>query len=198
MVSGTRTSLVAALICGVSVVAVFAQGQQTDVRPGEVIGVEIIRLEGDGSVAAGATMGGLIGLTYARGRDHSRAVTRRRTALGAAAGGRLARRAGGGAQEAMEYTVRKLDGEVIRFVTDQDYIRMGDCVVIEHSGGTANLRRVNDFMCLDQSQVVVQEMYDDLVAEADKCAEAKRGLLEAETDEEMDRAIMRVSILCDD
>jgi outer membrane lipoprotein SlyB len=81
-----------------------AQAPATEVNPGEVIGVEVIRLEGDGGVAAGATMGGMIGLTYGRSRGHSRAVTRRRTALGAAAGGRLARRAGAGAQEAMEYT----------------------------------------------------------------------------------------------
>lgn len=175
-----------------------AQTPPTEVTPGEVIGVEVIRLEGDGGVAAGATMGGMIGLTYGRSRDHSRAVTRRRAALGAAAGGRLARRAGAGAQEAMEYTIRMLSGEIVRFVTDQDDIRMADCVVMETSGGTANLRRVSDFMCLAESQPVVQEMRAELVEEADKCAEAKRRLLDAETDEDIDRAVVRVSILCDD
>jgi len=189
---------VLAMILALSAPAARPQPPQTEVNAGEVIGVEVIRLEGDGGVAAGATMGGMIGLTYGRSRGHSRAVTRRRTALGAVAGGRLARRAGAGAQEAMEYTVRMLSGETIRFVTDQEYIRMADCVVVEQSGGTANLRRVSDFMCLEQSQAVVSDLHAELVDEADKCAEAKRGLLEAETDEAIDRAVIRVSILCDD
>ncbi len=177
----------------------FAQAPQTDVRPGEVVGVEIIRLEGDGSVAGLATMGGMMGAMYGRSRDHSRAVTRRRTALGAAAGGRLARRTGGGAQEAMEYHVRMVDnGEKVRFVTDQDDIRMGDCVVIEQSGGTHNIRRVSDLMCLDQSKFLIPEVKEDMVEEADKCAKAKRRLLDAETDEEIDRAVIRISVLCDD
>ena len=198
MKSGVAKWISPALIVGLCAPVAWAQAPQTEVTPGEVIGVEVIRLEGDGGVAAGATMGGLIGLTYGRSRDHSRAVTRRRAALGAVAGSRLARRAGAGAQEAMEYTIRKLSGETVRFVTDQDDIRMADCVVIETSGGTANLRRVSDLMCLDESQAVVRDMRAELVEEADKCAEAKRALLAAETDEEIDRAVIRVSVLCDD
>lgn len=188
----------AAVICGVCVNAAFAQPPQTEVRPGEVVGVEVIKLEGDGSVAAGATVGGMVGLMYGKSNNKSRAVTRRRTAMGAVAGSRLARRSGGGAQEAMEYTVRMLDGQTIRFVTDQDDVRMGDCVVIEASGGTANIRRVSDLMCIDQSHVVVLELKSELVEEAEDCAEAKRGVLDAETDTEIDRAVIRVSVLCDD
>jgi hypothetical protein len=193
-----RRALLTTLIIALGLPPVFGQAPEATARPGQVVGAEVIRLEGDGSVAAGATMGGLIGLTYGRSRDHSRAVTRRRTALGAAAGGRLARRAGGGAQEAFEYKIQMLDGELVRFVTDQDGIRMGDCVVIEEARGTHNIRRVSDLMCLEQSQAVVGALQPDLVAEADKCAQAKQQLLEAETDAEIDRAVIRVSILCDD
>ena len=186
------------LSCGLFVQAAFAQAPQASARPGQVVGVEIIKLEGDGSVAAGATMGGMIGLIYGKNNDKSRAVTRRRTALGAAAGGRLARRAGGGAQEAIEYTVQMLDGETVRFVTDQDDVRMGDCVVIEHAGGTANIRRVSDLMCLEQAQEAVAGLRAELVEEAEECSAAKRQLLEAETEVEIDRAMIKVSILCDD
>ena len=193
-----RIAILFIVICGLCMPPASAQAPKATAQPGQVVGVEIIKLEGDGSVAAGATMGGMIGLIYGQNNDKSRAVTRRRTALGAAAGGRLARRAGGGAQSAFEYTVEMLDGETVRFVTDQDDVRMGDCVVIEQARGTANIRRVSDLMCLDESREVVSGLQAELAKEAEECAAAKRQLLDAATESEIDQAVIKVSILCDD
>ena len=193
----TRALLVLAM-AGLWVAEASAQESQTRVSPGEVVGVEVIDVPGDGAAIAGGTMGGMIGAVYGRSSGHTQAVTRRRTALGAVAGSRLARRAGTGPQQVMEYTVRMLTGETVHFVTDQDDVRMADCVVIEESGDSANIRRVSDLMCIDQASSVTEQLRPALIEEADKCAAAKSGLLEAETDEAIDRAVIRVSILCDD
>jgi hypothetical protein len=42
--------------------------------------------------------------------------------------------------------------------------------------------------------VIVEELEE----EAEECAEAKRQLLEAETDADIDRAVLRVQVLCED
>lgn len=53
-------------------------------------------------------------------------------------------------------------------------------------------------MCLKQSEAVVRDLQEELVEEAAECAAAKQLLLAAETNEEIDRAVVRISILCDD
>ncbi len=85
----------------------------------------------------------------------------------------------------------------IKVLTDQREIHTGDCVVVEESGGMANVRRVSETMCEPESQSVVEELQAELQEEAAECIAAKEELLAAETDEAMDRALRKMSILCD-
>ncbi len=55
----------------------------------------------------------------------------------------------------MEYVVAVNSGTTIRIISDQSEIRVGDCVTVEQSGKTANIRREPSITCQPKSQEVV-------------------------------------------
>jgi alanyl-tRNA synthetase len=83
-------------------------------------------------------------------------------------------------------------------VTDQTEIRIGDCVVVEETGSTANVRRVTPLTCESASANARQELQDSFAQEATECYNAKQKLIEATTTDELDLARRKMEILCAD
>lgn len=185
----------AVLISAVLVDPAGAQraGQSMTVQTGTVVGKQAVNLQSE--AGRGVAVGGILG--YAATSSSQRSSRRaRNTILGAAAGGLIAGRAQG-SLDGMRYTVELGSGARIEVVTDQTGIKVGDCVNVEQAGtGTANVRRVSSALCA--STEIPADISAGFSEEADRCLAAKDRLLDAETDAEIDAAIRRVQILCDD
>ena len=105
-----------------------------------------------GAVPSGAVVGGALGLASAGGKSSSKKA--RNALVGAAAGGAIAG-AAQGSQKGMLYQVEVGSGEIVQVVSDQREIRSGDCVAVEKSGDTANIRRVSASYCDKANQAAV-------------------------------------------
>jgi len=167
------------------------KGQSAKIHYGYVVGAEKVNLKNN-DAAKGALVGGTI--AYATTSGGSSSKKRRNTALGAAAGGLLARKP---AEAGMLYSV-DTGNAVIQVVTDQTEIHLDDCVVVEETSQGANIRRVSPDVCYPQNQAVVDSLEAEFQEEAAECSEAKTELAAAKTDAEFDRAMTKVSILCND
>jgi hypothetical protein len=169
-------------------------GQSMTVQTGRVVATQAVNLQS--RVAGGAVVGGILGYAATSGSSSRRA---RNALLGATAGGLITNQAQGNLN-GMEYTVEIAPGSRIRVVTDQTGIAVGDCVTVEQAGsGTANVRRVSQALCqAAQSNSVDADIRAGLNQAADMCLAAKERLLDAETDAQIQAAVRRVQILCDD
>lgn len=168
-------------------------GQSVSIQTGRVVGAKAVNLQSE--AGRGVAVGGILG--YAATSSSQRSSRRaRNTILGAAAGGIMTSRAQGNL-DGMQYTVEVGSGARISVVTDQTEIKIGDCVNVEQAGtGTANVRRVSAALC--DAPTVAEDIRTDMAEEADRCLAAKDRLLDAETDAQIEAAIRRVQILCDD
>jgi hypothetical protein len=92
------------------------------------------------------------------------------------------------------------DGTSIQIATEQTEIRVDDCVFVEESAGTANIRRAPATACDPASADVMDDtdIVEELLEEATECAAAKQELVAAESDEAIDRAVRKVKLLCYD
>jgi hypothetical protein len=167
------------------------QGAVAKVHFGLVVGLERVNLK-DNSAIKGALVGGTIAAVSSSGKSGKK--RRRNTVVGAVVGGAAAKSP---PQTGMLYTV-EVEGGLIQVVTDQTEIHMGDCVAVEESGGGANIRRVSPEVCDPAARETVVELEEKFQEEAEECAAAKRELLEAETDEQIERALRKIKILCDE
>ena len=170
-------------------------GQSVTVRTGTVIGMQSVDLN-DKSALGGALVGGAFGAALTRSSKSS-SRRDRNAAIGAVLGGAAAassRRPG------RIYTVQTNEGTAIKVATEQTEIRVDDCVFVEESGGTANIRRAPATACEPASADVMKDA--DIVAElreeAAECATAKQALIDAESDDAIDRAVRKVKLLCYD
>ncbi|MDH4040505.1 MAG: hypothetical protein OEV88_07605 [Gammaproteobacteria bacterium] len=168
-------------------------GQSAKISTGIVENVQRVQL--DSEAGKGALVGGTLGLLSAGGKSSSKKA--RNTIIGAGAGGALASSAQG-SRNGVAYTVRTGEGSSIRVVTDQTEIRIGDCVVVEESGATANVRRVTPTACESASATAREQLQDTFQKEATECANAKQQLVEAATVDEVDLARRKMEILCSD
>ena len=167
-------------------------GQSMQIQYGIVVASKYV--EEKSNAGKGALVGGAIGL-YA-GKGKSSGTKFRRTTAGAVVGGATAS-AAQGSREAREYQVRTATGVTV-IISDQTQIAVDDCVIIETpSKGNANIRRVASTYCDPASAEVVAELQDEMVEEAEECAAAKSELATADTDAAVDRALRKISILCD-
>jgi len=167
-------------------------GQSIQIQYGIVVASKYVQEQS--KAGRGALVGGAIGL-YA-GKGKSSGTKFRRTAAGAAVGG-AASSAAQGSREAREYQVRTLTGITV-ILSDQTQIAVDDCVIIETPNkGNANIRRVAYTYCDPASADVVAELQDEMLEEAEECVAAKRELAAADTDAGVDRALRKISILCD-
>ncbi len=103
--------------------------------------------------------------------------------------------AAGGKTMGMMYTVQ-IPGGAVKVVTDQTEIHMNDCVVVEETGQGTNIRRVDQNVCNPAAASVVKELEQEFQEEAAECAAAKAELVAATTAEQVELAMMKISILC--
>ena len=77
---------------------------------------------------------------------------------------------------------------------------MDDCLFVEDAGGLANIKRAPTTACDPASADVTDDadIREELQGEAVECAAAKQALINAESDEEIDRAVRKVKLLCYD
>jgi outer membrane lipoprotein SlyB len=181
------------VLLGTGVVVSDVLAQASRVSYGRITAVRQVELQNDGAQAAGAMVGGLAGLATGSGQSSSNRALR--TLGGAAVGGRVAGAAS--RTTAFEYTVLVGGTNTIRIVTEKAGLRVRDCVSVE-TGQFNNIRLAPDERC-DAAAAAAAARAAPPAAQsaADACAQATQQLLEAETDEEFDRAERRMRLLCD-
>jgi outer membrane lipoprotein SlyB len=181
------------VLLGTGVVVSDVLAQVSRVSYGRITAVRQVELQNDGAQAAGAMVGGLAGLATGSGQSSSNRALR--TLGGAAVGGRVAGAAS--RTTAFEYTVLVGGTNTIRIVTEKAGLRVRDCVSVE-TGQFNNIRLAPDERC-DAAAAASAARAAPPAAQsaADACAQATQQLLEAETDEEFDRAERRMRLLCD-
>ena len=178
------------VLAGAGLVEAQKKGQSASIQHGVVVKVERVDLS-DNKTTKGAKVGGTVGLVTGGSSGYKR---RRNAAIGTAAGA-VVGSAASTQQMGMMYTV-EVAGGAVKVVTDQTEIHMGDCVVIEDTSQGTNIRRVNSEVCDPAAADVVEDLVDEFQEEAEECAAAKKELAGAKTDAEVDRALMKVDILC--
>ncbi len=177
--------------------SVLAQraGQSVTVRTGTVVGMQSVDLN-DQSALGGALVGGAFGAALTRSSKSS-SRRERNAVIGAVIGGAAAassRRPG------RIYTVQTNEGTAIKIATEQTEIRVDDCVFVEESGGTANIRRAPATACDPASADAMRDadVVADMREEAAECAAAKQALVDADSDAAIDLAVRKVKLLCYD
>ena len=170
-------------------------GQSTTVRTGYVTAMKSVDLN-DGNAIGGALVGGAFGAALTRS-SKSNSRRNRNAAIGAVLGGAAS---ASSTRPGRLYTVTTNEGTAIQVATEQTEIRVDDCVYVEESGGTANIRRAPTTACEPESYSVMNDpaMIEEMQEEAVECAAAKQELVDAESDEAIDRAVRKVKLLCYD
>jgi len=175
----------------------FAQraGQSATVRTGTVTAMRSVDLN-DGNALGGALVGGAFGAALTRSSKGS-SRRDRNAAIGAVLGGAAA---ASKTRPGRIYTVTTNEGTAIQIATEQTEIRIDDCVFVEESGGTANIRRAPATACDPASQDVMKDaaIIEEMQEEASECAAAKQELVDADSDDAIDRAVRKVKLLCYD
>jgi outer membrane lipoprotein SlyB len=181
------------VLLGTGVVVSDVLAQVSRVSYGRITAVRQVELQNDGAQAAGAMVGGLAGLATGSGQSSSNRALR--TLGGAAVGSRVGGAAG--RTTAFEYTVLVGGTNTIRIVTEKAGLRVRDCVSVE-TGQFNNIRLAPDERC-DAAAAASAARAAPPAAQsaADACAQATQQLLDAQTDEEFDRAERRMRLLCD-
>lgn len=170
-------------------------GQSVTVRTGTVTAMRSVDLN-DGNAIAGALVGGAFGAALTRSSKSS-GRRDRNTAIGAVIGGAAA---ASKTRPGRVYSVMINEGTMIQIATEQTEIRIDDCVFVEEAGGTANIRRAPATACEPESREVMNDpaIVEEMREEASECAAAKQELINADSDEGLDRAARKVKLLCYD
>ena len=193
----TGASLVLAACLLLATQLSFAQraGQSATVRTGTVTAMRSVDLN-DGNAVKGMLVGGAFGAALTRSSKSS-GRRDRNAAIGAVLGGASA---ASKTRPGRVYTVTTNEGTAIQIATEQTEIHVDDCVFVEESGGTANIRRAPATACDPASQDVMQDaaIIEEMQEEASECAAAKQELVDADSDEAIDRAVRKVKLLCYD
>jgi outer membrane lipoprotein SlyB len=170
-------------------------GQSATVRTGTVTAMRSVDLN-DGNALGGALVGGAFGAALTRSSKGS-SRRDRNAAIGAVLGGAAA---ASKTRPGRVYTVTTNEGTMIQIATEQTEIRVDDCVFVEEAGGTANIRRAPATACDPASQQVMNDaaIIEEMQEEASECAAAKQELVDAESDDAIDRAVRKVKLLCYD
>ena len=189
-----RIALVLALaVIYAPVILAQKSGQSMQIQYGVVVGSSYVKEKSN--APAGALVGGTVGLLLGKGKSTSTKIAT--TAVGAGLGGVTASKMQGD-RTLRQYTVATATGTVT-ILSDQLEIQVDDCVLVENPGtGNANIRRVAATFCNPESAAVVADLSEEMMAEAEECVAAKQELVAADTDAAVDRALRKMSILCDD
>jgi outer membrane lipoprotein SlyB len=170
-------------------------GQSATVRTGTVTAMRSVDLN-DGSAIKGALVGGAFGAALTRSSKGS-GRRDKNAAIGAVLGGAAA---ASKTRPGRVYTVTTNEGTMIQIATEQTELRVDDCVFVEEAGGSANIRRAPATACDPASQQVMQDaaIIEEMQEEASECAAAKQELVDADSDDAIDRAVRKVKLLCYD
>ena len=90
-----------------------------------------------------------------------------------------------------QYGIKLMSGAFEIVNSDQNDLIVGDCVVVEQ-GQYTNVRRVSSINCHQDQQP------DHHVEAANNCQRAKDELNSANTDDEIEMAVIKVRTLCED
>ena len=189
----TATALVSLLLAPLPTLAQVKAGSSARVTIGNVERAERVRL--DSNAGTGVLIGGTLGLLAGSGKSSGKKA--RNAIIGATAGGMVASGAQG-SREGMSYTVRTGSGTLVRVISDQAGILVGDCVAVEEAGATANVRRLSAEACDKAYQPALAALEPEFRSEANECAIAKDQLVNAKNNAEADLAIRKLKILCND
>ena len=162
-----------------------AQNQAVSINYGTVEAVSTV--EKDSKHAGGAMAGGMIAAIASGPRRKGLKI-----AASAAAGAAIQGAATSGTMQL--YSVSLVTGGTVQITTEQTDIREGDCVQVEQ-GDSANIRRTGSVHC--ESTASADNPPDHHQRGADQCDAAKQELTDADTDDEVDRAVTKVRTLCD-
>ncbi|MEE4661715.1 MAG: hypothetical protein V2J89_14690 [Halieaceae bacterium] len=168
------------------------RGDTARVTIGTVDAMRKIKFD-DGS-GGGALLGGAAGWAIARNQSSGRQAAAAIAGAGIGAASRQNRYGGTG----MEYRVRNAAGDILTIVSDQTEVRIGDCVSVEETGKTANIRRVDNDLCTPAAPVVIETVAPVLAEEAARCSQAKDRLFAATTAEEVEVARQIMEAFCND
>jgi outer membrane lipoprotein SlyB len=196
MLNGPRRAVLLAVALMSASGAAWAQ---TTVNYGRITAVNLVTEQNRAAQTGGAVLGGALGAASARNRSGGTAALRAGAGvLGGQAIGRVATQ-----RQTFEYTIL-IDGtSTVRMVTDEAGLRVGDCVAVER-GAFNNLRLVDDSRCnprpaaQGQKAAAPPKATAADVRQADACIQAKDRLLDAETEDDFERAYRRVRLLCSD
>jgi outer membrane lipoprotein SlyB len=196
MLNGPRRAVLFAVALMSASGAAWAQ---TTVNYGRITAVNLVTEQNRAAQTGGAILGGALGAASARNRSGGTAALRAGAGvLGGQAIGRVATQ-----RQTFEYTIL-IDGtSTVRMVTDEAGLRVGDCVAVER-GAFNNLRLVDDSRCnprpaaQGQKAAAPPKATAADVRQADACIQAKDRLLDAETEDDFERAYRRVRLLCSD
>jgi outer membrane lipoprotein SlyB len=136
--------------------------------------------------AGGALAGGLLGAVIGPSRHRGL-----RIAASAAAGAAILGSATDGT--AQQYTIKLVTGGQELISTEQDDIRVNDCVAVEQ-GEHTNLRRVGSAFCDGTHDGDPPKHQQDA---AGTCDAAKDELAAADSDDDVNIAVKKVRVLCD-
>lgn len=165
-----------------------ARGYELRVRYAEV--VEIDRVQLPSNAPAGAVVGGFTGLVLSRNSSGRKQVA---SGIGGAVLGGMATAALEGDRRGYSYRLRFMNGDTSNFITEKGYLQVGDCVSVER-GQYANIRRVASVLCSEGQQAAAHPTH---VRDAEQCHEAKNQLLAASTEDEIEAAARKVTIICE-
>jgi outer membrane lipoprotein SlyB len=170
-------------------------GQSATVRTGTVTAMRSVDLN-DGNAIKGALVGGAFGAALTRSSKGS-SRRDRNAAIGAVLGGATA---ASKTRPGRVYTVTTNEGTMIQIATEQTELRVDDCVFVEEAGGSANIRRAPATACDPASKQVMEDaaIIEEMQEEASECAAAKQELVDADSDDAIDRAVRKVKLLCYD
>ena len=165
-----------------------ARGYEIRVRYAEVVDIDRVKLPS--AAPAGAVVGGFTGLVLSRNSSGGKQVA---SGVGGAILGGLATAALEGDRMGYSYKIKFGNGDLSNFVTEKGYLQVGDCVSVER-GTHANIRRVASVLCEQDQGTAAHTKH---LREAEQCHEAKNQLLAASTEEEIDAAARKVTIICE-
>ena len=168
-------------------------GDSARVSVGVVEGKQRVELKSN--TGRNALIGGAVGWALARNKSRG---TQAAAALGGAALGGGGTSVAQGENTAIQYTIRTSGGSAIQVITDQTEIVVGDCVLVEETSKSANVRRKDPSMCKPASREVMVQVEEELKEDATQCDAAKQRLFDAKTQEEVDVAKQVMEILCND
>lgn len=168
------------------------RGDSARITIGTVEGAQ--RVKFDSGAGKGALLGGAVGWAIARNQSSGRQAAAAAAGAGLGAASANSRHGGTG----MQYTVRTSAGSAITVVTDQTEVRVGDCVSVEETGDVANIRRVDNDLCMPASPAVIEAVQPELADDAQRCNQAKERLFAATTPQEVEVARQIMEALCND